>query len=328
MEAVQNAPKEQPLQGSMQTVTHQSGRRRHRKHKGDKGQQYREMFTQGEEAEDAGDLEKAEQCFSKCVDIFPKDPACWFNRAHVRFENNKFLESSEDYTQCLKLDPEDAHAFVNRGAAYAELGRLDEALADYDRAVCLDPADPLALFDRAEIMEIRANFMFERALREMSVALKLFEAVGEVPDYVHAAHTRLQDKLKDVWQEHILPAVAKPELPLPRKLAAEKTAERLSQILKKSSTKMQGQVQSQSEEELEGQQVSPQEGGSSQLAGGMHHKKMKTAQEQHTKGQTKGAKAGAMEERMSQQQGQQKEARSGGKFLNLRKRARMTIANP
>ena len=135
----------------------------------------------------AKDLDGAFADFSQAIELAPKDPAAWTNRAGLRVARRQpgdldtaigelnhalLIESSylpalrnlglaflvmgraEDarrqFEKALESEPDDAWTLCQRGVTRGQSGDHRGALADFDRAVSVAPDLPIAWANRAE----------------------------------------------------------------------------------------------------------------------------------------------------------------------------------
>jgi tetratricopeptide (TPR) repeat protein len=79
------------------------------------------------------DYERALEDLNRALELDPKIPEVWDNRARVWFCRGEFTRALADFDQGLRLDPRFAAALAGRGVTYLRLGRPAEAERDFTR---------------------------------------------------------------------------------------------------------------------------------------------------------------------------------------------------
>jgi tetratricopeptide (TPR) repeat protein len=88
-------------------------------------------LDRGLDAEKRFDLRTALQNYNTAVNLFPKNPVAYYNRAGFYLRRGKCQLAIKDYSTALVLRPSFWWAANARGALYGATGRYDLALADY-----------------------------------------------------------------------------------------------------------------------------------------------------------------------------------------------------
>jgi tetratricopeptide (TPR) repeat protein len=104
-----------------------------------------EVFEAAEEAEQQGDLARAELLYRRCASLDRKDPIAPFNLANVLREQGRLGEAKSYLQLAIAIDPELADGWYNLGLLLEAEGRKNLACAHLERAIAADPhyADPL-----------------------------------------------------------------------------------------------------------------------------------------------------------------------------------------
>ena len=84
-----------------------------------------------------GDDRRAEEDFSRVIELEPDNAEALENRAAARSDLGDHRLAREDYDALLRLEPDNAIAIYSRGACLARLGDLAGAVADFDRSIAL-----------------------------------------------------------------------------------------------------------------------------------------------------------------------------------------------
>lgn len=102
------------------------------------------------------DYENAIPCYTKAIELNPKDPAFFLNRAlcHLRLE--KFEAAIEDCDAALALDNKLDKAYFRRMQSHTKLNNFDRALSDCLMMIRMDAKNPNLRkeFDRIKQLKI------------------------------------------------------------------------------------------------------------------------------------------------------------------------------
>lgn len=97
--------------------------------------------------------------FDRAIQLSPKNPANYSNRAKANFELGKFAETVSDLDLAIQLNPESPSYYSNRAKANINLGKFQEAQNDYAMALHLydevlrqDASNSRVLFYRGAIL--------------------------------------------------------------------------------------------------------------------------------------------------------------------------------
>ncbi|WP_072622333.1 tetratricopeptide repeat protein [Spirulina major] len=110
----------------------------------------KELFNQGVDRYQAGDLMGAIDLWSQAIEIDPNFAYAYYNRGLAYSNLKRYEEAITDYTSAIEIDPNDASAYYNRGNAYNALKRYEEAIADYTSAIDIDPKYAYAYNNRGK----------------------------------------------------------------------------------------------------------------------------------------------------------------------------------
>jgi tetratricopeptide (TPR) repeat protein len=134
----------------------------------DKGRPY---IWQGIAYSNLKNYNLALKCFDKSVDLLPKFPMAYYNRANVEKELGKYAEALKDYDQAIEYNPKYAIALFNRGVVKAKLNRTEAAVADYNKSLELEPDNPPAYYNRGNAYRIMKSY--DNALADYDKSLKM-----------------------------------------------------------------------------------------------------------------------------------------------------------
>jgi tetratricopeptide (TPR) repeat protein len=104
-----------------------------------------EVFEAAEEAEQRGDLVRAEGLYRRCARLDPSDPIAPFNLANVLREQGRRGEAKSYLQLATVIDPALADGWYNLALLVEAEGQKGLARAHLERAIAADPdyADPL-----------------------------------------------------------------------------------------------------------------------------------------------------------------------------------------
>jgi Uncharacterized protein conserved in bacteria len=106
---------------------------------GEVSQQAIELFNQGVDRYDAGDLEGAIAAYEKALEIDPKYHMAWNGLGNALKDLGRYTEAIAAYEKALEIDPKFDHAWSNLGVSLGYLGRYNEAIAALEKALEIYP---------------------------------------------------------------------------------------------------------------------------------------------------------------------------------------------
>jgi len=98
-----------------------------------------ELYNQGVEGYDAGDLEGAIAAFETALEIDPKFHLAWYNLGVTLKDLGRNSEAIAAYEKALEIDPKDHYSWNGLGSTLGDLGRYSEAIAAFNQALEIDP---------------------------------------------------------------------------------------------------------------------------------------------------------------------------------------------
>jgi Tfp pilus assembly protein PilF len=90
-------------------------------------------------------LEDALRDLNKAVELAPRSPDGYYNRAMVFTQLGRLLKATEDYTAAIHLNERDPERYIARGRVWESLKEVKKATEDYSNALAIDPANEKAL---------------------------------------------------------------------------------------------------------------------------------------------------------------------------------------
>jgi regulator of sirC expression with transglutaminase-like and TPR domain len=130
------------------------------------------VFKAGNDAFQRKDWDKVITDFSAVIQLNPKNPDAFHNRAEAYLAKAEYNKAIADYDEAIRLDPKDSDSFTNRGDAYFSKADYNKAVADYSQAILLNPKDADALNDRCFVKALR-NQALDMDLADCNASLKL-----------------------------------------------------------------------------------------------------------------------------------------------------------
>jgi len=130
-----------------------------------------ELFDQGVNRYQAGDVMGAIALWSQAIEIDPKYASAYNGRGIAYKNLKRYEEAIADYTRAIDIAPNDAYAYNCRGIAYSDLKRYEEAIADYTRAMEIAPNDAYAYNGRG--IAYKNLKRYEKAIADYTRAIEI-----------------------------------------------------------------------------------------------------------------------------------------------------------
>ena len=111
----------------------------------------------------ADELERANAVITSAIEMAPKLPDLYVDRASVLAEAQNYWEAIDDLNKALDLQPGYGMALAFRAAAYRYVDSLDLAMEDAEAAVRVAPDLPEAWLERGIIRRLKGNVNGARA---------------------------------------------------------------------------------------------------------------------------------------------------------------------
>ena len=93
----------------------------------------------GEELTQKGKYGRAIEDFTKAINLNPKEPLYYYNRANVYLDLKQYSMAIKDYDSALAKNDKLLDAYVNRGIAYSESDLQNEAISSFKKALIINP---------------------------------------------------------------------------------------------------------------------------------------------------------------------------------------------
>lgn len=134
---------------------------------------------QADENASKGENEAAVANYGKAIELNPKNPAIYLNRALVQIKLKNFESAISDYDKVIELNPGELTAYANRANSFEKLGKVENAVTDYKKILELDDKNESALNNLKRIEDDRAREL--QKAKEAAAALAQAEAAKEKP---------------------------------------------------------------------------------------------------------------------------------------------------
>ncbi|MEW8030389.1 MAG: tetratricopeptide repeat protein, partial [Candidatus Thiodiazotropha sp.] len=139
-----------------------------------------ELIMRGQELEDIGKLDEAEEYYLQAVKIAPNPTKAHLNLGNIYLSKDDPVTATEQYRLSLKYDP-------NNGSAYANLGRIDLLQNNYSGAVNHFMRGTKLLSGRAKgEANVGLGFALTKLNQNKQAEQALREAIGIVPKHPFA----------------------------------------------------------------------------------------------------------------------------------------------
>lgn len=146
-------------------------------------------------------LEEALQSYNTAIELRPDYVDAYVNRGVLFLQTGRHAGALSDFEHVLQLNPQNADAYLNRGLAYSSLSRTQEALNDLDEAIHLDPKLVAAYINRSALDAMQGHA--DSALADLDKAARIEPRNASIyynRGIVHGAMGRFQDALQDYNQ--------------------------------------------------------------------------------------------------------------------------------
>ncbi|MCP3676046.1 MAG: tetratricopeptide repeat protein [Deltaproteobacteria bacterium] len=98
----------------------------------------RTYYKKGNASFQEGQYESAIACFTKAIELNPRDERAYNNRGSAHVGRGEYDAAISDFTKAIEINPRYARAYHNRGVAYACIGANEMAELDNGKAFELD----------------------------------------------------------------------------------------------------------------------------------------------------------------------------------------------
>lgn len=138
-----------------------------------------------------GQMEEGIAAYHKALDIDPDLAAAHYNLGNAFGEQQQLTEAIAAYEQAIRIDPNYTKAYYNLGNAYVNLGELPLAISSYREAIRLDPSFAEAHGNLGIVLYQQGQK--EEAAQYLKNAWELFQTQGNTE-----AAIRVQNVLRQI----------------------------------------------------------------------------------------------------------------------------------
>lgn len=140
---------------------------------------YRGWSSLGVSYDEAGDQQRARECFERAIAIHDRDAGSLLGLGLSCLRTNELDRARWAFERGLEVDPKMVDAAVNLGVIAARLGDHDTAIKHFDRAIAIQPEFSVGHYNRADsLSELGRD---AEAVESLQTALRID------PDFLQAA---------------------------------------------------------------------------------------------------------------------------------------------
>ena len=125
-----------------------------------KGSGYNDIFTLAFSHHKENNLDKAEELYTSCLDINPKDPLILHNLGVIFLQTGRLDNAIQKFYEAIKYKPKYLDALCNLGIALKNSGKLEEAVKIYNEALDIETNSP-EIYSNLGILQQELNQLSE-----------------------------------------------------------------------------------------------------------------------------------------------------------------------
>jgi Flp pilus assembly protein TadD len=149
---------------------------------------------------DRAGLERAVECYSKCIKLYPEYHDAFGGRGIAYFRLGQYDKAFEDYQVSLKHRPNNAPVLSNMGYIYFMRGQLDKAEEVYKESIKYDPRFVDARRNLGAVLAMKKNFT--AAIEQWEEGLKYAPDNATLNFYIGSAYRDMgQPEKSGPWFE-------------------------------------------------------------------------------------------------------------------------------
>ncbi len=124
------------------------------------GSGYDDLFTLAFSHHKENNLDKAEELYTACLDMKPKDPLILHNLGVIFLQTGRFDNAIHKFYEAIKYKPKYVDALCNLGIALKNSGKLEEAVKIYNEALAIETNSP-EIYSNLGILQQELNHLAE-----------------------------------------------------------------------------------------------------------------------------------------------------------------------
>jgi len=126
-------------------------------------------------------MDAAERDFNSAININPKDPYYYGDRAVLYSMTERYNEAVKDYETAIKLDPNNPSHYYNLATCHRQFQHKDLSLKFLSKAIEIQPENPVYKFERA--MFLTANEKIDDAISDFEDVVKFHKQNKDAENY-------------------------------------------------------------------------------------------------------------------------------------------------
>jgi tetratricopeptide (TPR) repeat protein len=140
--------------------------------------QAEQLYRQGKEFHEAGNLTRAEVAYRGVLRLIPKQPDAMHMLGVAAYQQNRFEEAERLMAAAIQYAPKSGLLHYNYGNSLRKLGRFDDAITAFTKAFELDPSHIVALEHLGNIYKELNQFSNAHEYYDQLLAIDPENAIG------------------------------------------------------------------------------------------------------------------------------------------------------
>jgi len=124
------------------------------------GSGYDDIFNLAFSHHKENNLDKAEELYTTCLEMNPKDPLILHNLGVIFLQTGRFDNAIQKFYEAIKYKPKYVDALCNLGIALKHSGKLEEAVKIYNEALAIETNSP-EIYSNLGILQQELNHLAE-----------------------------------------------------------------------------------------------------------------------------------------------------------------------
>jgi serine/threonine protein kinase len=136
-----------------------------------------DLNARGSGFDELGHYDKAIDCYNQAIELDPKEPRFFLNRANARRIIEDLEGAVQDFEKAQELESYPVNALLGKAAVLVQCLEPEQALACYEQCKQIAPFDPFIYVSSGNLYAQKKQY--ERAMSEFLTALKLRPMLAE-----------------------------------------------------------------------------------------------------------------------------------------------------